>query len=69
MGYFFVAGALGGLKGVSEDVFGHTDSFGRFLKNICRGPKNRLFSQGVSPGFLVKFDQILKSAFFALLCH
>ena len=30
VGYFFVPGPLGGLKSVSGDVFGHTDSIGIF---------------------------------------
>ena len=30
VGYFFVPVPLGGLKSVSGDVFGHTDSIGSF---------------------------------------
>ena len=66
MGYFFFPSALGGLKRISGDVFGHTDSFESFLNNICWGSKHRLFSQGSR--VFVKIDQILKSAFFAVLC-
>ena len=43
MGYFFVAGPLGGLKHVSEDVFGHIRSF---KKNIFLATENRNFSKG-----------------------
>ena len=48
--------------------FGHTDSIGSFLKNICRESKNQLFFQGVSPGFWVKNDQTLKLPFLTPLC-
>ena len=41
MGYFFVAGPLGGPKIVPGDVFGHTDSIGSFLMNICLPSKKR----------------------------
>ena len=67
-GYFFVPGPLIGLKRVLGDVFGHTDSFGNFLNNICWGSKNRLFSKGLVQGFCQNWPNFLKSAFFARLC-
>ena len=38
-------------QAVSRDVFGHTDSIGRFLKNISRGSKKRHFCKGNVQGF------------------
>ena len=67
MGDFFVPGALGDLKSVSGDVFGHSDSFESFYKNICISSKNQFFFEGVSPWFLAKNDQILTWAFFTCL--
>ena len=46
LGYSFVSGPFGGLKNVSGDIFGQTDSFVSFTKNIRISSKNLLFSKG-----------------------
>ena len=46
LGYFFVPGPLGGLKPVSGDVFGSTDSIGSFKENIYFSSKNQIFAKG-----------------------
>ena len=40
----------------------------KLFKEYLSGVQKSTFFQGVSPGFLVKIDQILKWAFFARLC-
>ena len=67
-GSFFILGLLGGLKSVSGDIFGHTDSIGSFKKRIFVFRPKIDFLQGVSQCFLAKNDQILKSAFYTSLC-
>ena len=68
MGYFFVCAPLGNvrrfLKGRSR-----THGFDcKVLKGYLYFDQKSTFFKGVSPGFLVKNDQILKSAFFTCLC-
>ena len=67
VGYFFVPGPLEGQKvsqGRSSDTLIRLEAFKRIF--LFR-PKST-FLQGVSPWFLAKIDQILKSAFFTCLC-
>ena len=59
-GYFFVPGPLRGIK-VSQGMFSD-----KHFRIFVGGPKIDFF-QGVSPGFVVKNDEILKSAFFTPL--
>ena len=68
LGYFFVPGPLGDLKGVLGDVFGSTDAIESFQRNVCFFVQKSTFFQGVSHLFWVKKDQIFKSTFFASLC-
>ena len=63
LGYFLVPGPLGGLKSVLWDVFGTLIRI-KLLKEYLSWVEKSIFFQGVGPGFLVKNDQIWKSAFF-----